>query len=435
VEAPAGPRPLDPLQAQVPAHLGAGPPPGPSGSTNEAPGPSADTNDQLQQAQDLCATPQHSMPGPEPRSPPPAQSMGSPGTDAEVPAQPGRRSWSLIDRARAIARGREVLVGQAVPLQATQKLLRPPSGIPVAGEAQRAAVQAQQRRERADRRNLVRELQSRMQVFPSATPSERITECLSRGCSSSPKATSHGPRGIVSHERDIEEAGEVDSPREYLKTGTMGPSAIPDSKVQQSAQHKVQRDVPAEYSPHHSSPSEREFVEASETIPLATESANESVETGRGAEAHMGQESEMPASQVPQDPSARLSAARCEYSKECKCHMPTTEHSVRMCKEGAERDGFIEERFYVFRCEERPPNEGEPGVKFSKISVPKNYREARQSDQWSYWEQAMNEEKNSLDAHETMDYVERPWGKKVIPVHWNDFTGYIQPKWTTLAMC
>jgi hypothetical protein len=30
----------------------------------------------------------------------------------------------------------------------------------------------------------------------------------------------------------------------------------------------------------------------------------------------------------------------------------------------------------------------------------------------------MNEEKNSLDAHETMDYVERPWGKKVIPVHW-----------------
>jgi transposase InsO family protein len=418
VEAPAGPRPLDPLQAQVPAHLGAGPPPGPSGSTNEAPGPSADTNDQLQQAQDLCATPQHSMPGPEPRSPSPAQSMGSPGTDAEVPAQPGRRSWSLIDRARAIARGREVLVGQAVPLQATQKLLRPPSGIPVAGEAQRAAVQAQQRRERADRRNLVRELQSRMQVFPSATPSERITECLSRGCSSSPKAISHGPRGIVSHERDIEEAGEVDSPREYLKTGTMGPSAIPDSKVQQSAQHKVQRDVPAEYSPHHSSPSEREFVETSETIPLATECACESVEIERGTEAQMGPESEMPASQVPQDPSARLSTAKCESRKECKTQVSATEHSVRMCGEEAERDGYTEERFYVFRCEERLPNEGEPGVKFSKITVPRNYREARQSDQWSYWEQAMNEEKNSLDAHETMEYVERPWGKKVIPVHW-----------------
>jgi hypothetical protein len=52
------------------------------------------------------------------------------------------------------------------------------------------------------------------------------------------------------------------------------------------------------------------------------------------------------------------------------------------------------------------------------IPWPRNYREARQSDQWSYWEQAMNEEKNSLDAHETMEYVERPWGKKVIPVHW-----------------
>jgi transposase InsO family protein len=417
-EAPSGPRPLDPLQAQVPVHRGAGPSTGPSGSTNEAPGPIADTNDQLQQAQDLCTTPQHSMPGPEPRSPSSARPVGSPGTDAEVPALSGRHSWSLIDRARAIARGGEALVGQDVPLQAAQKLLRPPSGIPAAGEAKRAAVQAQQRRERADRRNLVRELQSRMQAFPSATPSERITECLSRGCSSSPKATSHSPRGIVSHEGDIEGAGEVNSPREYLKTGTMGPSAILESKVQQPARHKVQRDVPAESSPHHSSPSEREFVEASETFPLATESTNESVETGRGAEAHMGPESEMSASQVPQDPSARLSAARCESSKECKCHMPTTEHSVRMCKEGAERDGFIEERFYVFRCEERPPNEGEPGVKFSKISVPKNYREARQSDQWSYWEQAMNEEKNSLDAHETMDYVERPWGKKVIPVHW-----------------
>ena len=30
----------------------------------------------------------------------------------------------------------------------------------------------------------------------------------------------------------------------------------------------------------------------------------------------------------------------------------------------------------------------------------------------------MNEEKDSLDTHDTMEYVERPWGKKVIPVHW-----------------
>lgn len=39
------------------------------------------------------------------------------------------------------------------------------------------------------------------------------------------------------------------------------------------------------------------------------------------------------------------------------------------------------------------------GVRFSKIPVPSNYREARMSDQWVFWEQAMIEEKNSLDAH------------------------------------
>lgn len=58
------------------------------------------------------------------------------------------------------------------------------------------------------------------------------------------------------------------------------------------------------------------------------------------------------------------------------------------------------------------------GVRFSKIPVPSNYREARMSDQWVFWEQAMIEEKNSLDAHECFEYTERPRGKKVIPVHW-----------------
>lgn len=57
-------------------------------------------------------------------------------------------------------------------------------------------------------------------------------------------------------------------------------------------------------------------------------------------------------------------------------------------------------------------------VKFCKIQVPSNYREARQSEQWEFWEAAMNEEKNSLDAHECFEYVERERGKKVIPVHW-----------------
>ena len=35
-----------------------------------------------------------------------------------------------------------------------------------------------------------------------------------------------------------------------------------------------------------------------------------------------------------------------------------------------------------------------------------------------FWLQAMQEEHDSLDAHEVMEYVERPRGHKVIPVHW-----------------
>ena len=58
------------------------------------------------------------------------------------------------------------------------------------------------------------------------------------------------------------------------------------------------------------------------------------------------------------------------------------------------------------------------GVKFSKVHVPANLKEAQRSEQWRQWEQAMQEEKDSLDAHDTMEYVERPHGHKVIPVHW-----------------
>jgi hypothetical protein len=125
-------------------------------------------------------------------------------TEAEAPVQPGRRSWSLLDRTRACARGGEGQLGQDEQVQATQKLLRPLSGIPGPGEAQRAAVQVQQRRERAERRNLVRELQSRVEMSPSATRSERITERLSRGSSSPREATSHGSGGINAHERERE---------------------------------------------------------------------------------------------------------------------------------------------------------------------------------------------------------------------------------------
>jgi transposase InsO family protein len=58
------------------------------------------------------------------------------------------------------------------------------------------------------------------------------------------------------------------------------------------------------------------------------------------------------------------------------------------------------------------------GVRMSKVPVPNNYREARESEQWPFWEQAMVEEKNSLDAHDCFTYVERPKHRKVIPVHW-----------------
>jgi hypothetical protein len=89
------------------------------------------------------------------------------------------------------------------------------------------------------------------------------------------------------------------------------------------------------------------------------------VDTGRSAKASMGPEKEIPASLLSHDPSAKLSAVYCESLKECKRPVLSTEHSVRMCGENAERDEFIEERFYVFRCDDRPPNEEEPGVKFS----------------------------------------------------------------------
>jgi hypothetical protein len=40
------------------------------------------------------------------------------------------------------------------------------------------------------------------------------------------------------------------------------------------------------------------------------------------------------------------------------------------------------------------------GVKLSKIHVPSNLREAQRSPQWEYWKAAMQEEQNSLDAHD-----------------------------------
>jgi hypothetical protein len=41
-------------------------------------------------------------------------------------------------------------------------------------------------------------------------------------------------------------------------------------------------------------------------------------------------------------------------------------------------------------------------VRLSKIHVPSNLREAQRSPQWEYWKAAMQEEQNSLDAHDVM---------------------------------
>ena len=68
--------------------------------------------------------------------------------------------------------------------------------------------------------------------------------------------------------------------------------------------------------------------------------------------------------------------------------------------------------------EDRSEQGTPPPLKFCKVHVPKNLKEAKASEQWEYWYQAMVEEKASLDSHDTMPYVERPYGQKVIRVHW-----------------
>jgi hypothetical protein len=116
--------------------------------------------------------------------------------------------------------------------------------------------------------------------------------------------------------------------------------------------------------------------------------------------------------------SSAFSFVNIESERETAARSPKSREGVRTFLDEAERGCEDGEQYFVYACDQRDPEGNEPRVKFCKITVPRNYREARRSDQWSYWEQAMNEEKNSLDAHDTMEYVERPWGKKVIPVHW-----------------
>jgi hypothetical protein len=53
-----------------------------------------------------------------------------------------------------------------------------------------------------------------------------------------------------------------------------------------------------------------------------------------------------------------------------------------------------------------------------KVKTPRNFREARQSREWDFWEEAMHEEMTSLQVHETWDYVPRRSWMRVIPSHW-----------------
>jgi len=123
----------------------------------------------------------------------------------------------------------------------------------------------------------------------------------------------------------------------------------------------------------------------------------------------------------------KLSKATCESSKERKLQAPAEWERVReVCNAVASSERVVESS----ACEPREdshlvhdfnlnPAKGQiPGVRWSKVPVPENLREAQRSPQWEFWRQAMQEEQDSLDAHEVMEYVERPRGHKVIPVHW-----------------
>lgn len=63
-------------------------------------------------------------------------------------------------------------------------------------------------------------------------------------------------------------------------------------------------------------------------------------------------------------------------------------------------------------------NSANYGVKFSKSTYPSKLEGSPEIPSMEYWETAMQEEQDSLDAHDVMEYVHRPRGHKVIPVHW-----------------
>ena len=50
--------------------------------------------------------------------------------------------------------------------------------------------------------------------------------------------------------------------------------------------------------------------------------------------------------------------------------------------------------------------------------IPKNIKQAEESDSWFKWKQAMNEEVNSMKKHDVWDIVPRPKDKRVINSKW-----------------
>lgn len=52
------------------------------------------------------------------------------------------------------------------------------------------------------------------------------------------------------------------------------------------------------------------------------------------------------------------------------------------------------------------------------IKVPQNYQEAMTSPQRIYWMEAMSEEMDSIDAHDTFEYLAKPDHAKIIPLIW-----------------
>lgn len=50
-------------------------------------------------------------------------------------------------------------------------------------------------------------------------------------------------------------------------------------------------------------------------------------------------------------------------------------------------------------------NRSTPGVKFSEVHIPADSGDPGRFSHWEYWEAAMQEKQDSLDAHVVMDYL------------------------------